>query len=119
MIQGREAGETFFAGCSISWFPVGLCAAFLKMDVAEFQRHTLYYLVEFVCGLPVIGGDELMNICSELPDEVRELANRELPTPCFHLKMLTYTYGKKPLEYRESYMLAGKRGLMRRHDFRR
>ncbi len=25
----------------------------------------------------------------------------------------------KPLEYRESYMLAGKRGLMRRHDFRR
>lgn len=118
-IQGREGGETFLAGCSTSWFPAEPCAALLNMDVAEFQRHTLYYLLESVCGLPMIGGDEFMTLCAELPPELRHLLNRTVPMPCFHLEMVAHTFGNKPLEYRESYVFGGKRGLMRRHDFRR
>lgn len=119
LIQGRQEGETFFAGCSLSWFPAWLCADLLDVDVAEFQRHPLYYLVESVCGLPVISGDELMTICSELPAEIGELVARDFPMPCFHLTMLAHSYGKRPLEFRESCILTGTRGLMRWHDFRR
>lgn len=118
-IQGRDAGTTFPAGCSTSYVPAETCAALLKTDPTEFQRHTLYHLLESVCGLPMIGGDELMTVCSELPAELRRLLNRTVPLPCFHLEMVAFTYGKKPLEYRESYVFGGRRGLMRRHDFRR
>lgn len=117
-IQGREKGETFLVGCSTSYFSAGMCGSLLKTDVAEFQRHSLYNLLESECGLPMIGGDEFMTLCFDLSPETRLLMKRSAPMPCFCLKMVAYTYGKKPLEYRESYVFGGKRGLMRRYDFR-
>lgn len=118
MLQGRDESGSFFAGCSASWFPPDICAALLKTDVAEFQRHTLYRLVEEKCGIPSVYCDEFMTICTELPDEVRRLLNRPVLMPCFQLKMVSFSYGKKPFEYRESYIFSASRGLMRRHDFR-
>lgn len=59
-----------------------------------------------------------MHIRMEVPHEIQAGLGVQEHTPCFELHMVSYTYGNIPFEYRISYVLGGKRGLMRKHDFR-
>lgn len=119
ILQGRDKTGSFLAGCSTSWFSLDMCSALLETDVSEFQRRTLYHLVEERCGIPSVHCDEFMTICTELPEELHDMLSHSVLMPCFHLKMVSFTYERKPFEYRESYIFGVSRGLVRRHDFRR
>lgn len=117
-LNGRDENGQFTLGWTASWFSRPLCDGLLQTPMADFQKYSLYHLAERDCHIPFFFCDEILHIRAGLPPEIRaELGLKEIAA-CFELRMISYTYGKIPFEYRISYVLGGQRGLMRKHDFR-
>ncbi len=112
------AGSYGLLGTSESWFPADLCAALLDTPLRDLEKFSLYHLLQRDCRAPVMFCDELVRICTAPPDLAGDTDNILPGAPCFRLAMTSFTYGKRPLEYRISFIVPGPMGLMRRHDLR-
>ncbi len=112
------AGSSGFLGTSESWFPADLCAALLDTPLRDFEKLSLYHLLQRDCRAPVMFCDELIRICTDPPVLAGDHEKIFPDGPCFRLAMTSFTYGKRSLEYRISFIAPGPMGLMRRHDLR-
>ena len=117
-LNGRDENGVFPIGWSASYFPRPLCDALLLTPATDFQKHSLYHLAERDCRLPSVFCDEIIHIRTTLPLEAHKALDAAGNEPCLELRMISYTYGKTPFEFRLSYVLGGSKGLMRKHDFR-
>ena len=106
------------AGVSESLFPSPLCDGILRTPPADFQKHSLYYLLDRDCRAPMLHSEEMILICPDPPQSFGRLFGIR-PTCCFDLRMITLTYGNTPLEYRRSFIDGMSLGLMRNHDLRK
>lgn len=117
-LNGRSEEGIFPLGWSASYFLRPLCNALLQTSIDDFKKHSLYFLAERDCGISTLFCEELMHARFGMPEEVQAALGIQSAAPCFELGMISYTYGKKPFEFRKSYVYGKSRGLLRRHDFR-
>lgn len=104
-------------GVSESLFPSPLCEGLLGTPPADFQKHSLYHILDRDCRAPMLRSEEMIRICPEPPQTFGKLFGAR-PSCCLDLRMLTLTYGNAPLEYRRSFIDGMSLGLMRNHDLR-
>ncbi len=105
-------------GLSESLFPFPLCDGLLRTPTHDFQKHSLYYLLDRDCRTPMLRSEEMIRICPDPPKAFAKLFSVR-PSCCFDLRMITYTYENSPLEYRRSFIDGMSMGLMRSHDLRK
>lgn len=104
-------------GLSESLFPSPRCDGLLRTPLNDFQKHSLYYLIDRDCRSPMLHSEEMILICPDPPHAFGKLFSAR-PSCCFDLRMLTRTYEDAPLEYRRSFIDGMSLGLMRDHDLR-
>lgn len=99
---------------SISYLPQNL---FRKLDTYpsdEFEKKPLYATIEEKFGLPTISNRELIGAAFPSREAAEALGIRK-DRPVLYIEMLSFTYRKKPYEYRRAYCLTGERKVFREY----
>lgn len=117
-LLGRDENDVFPLAWTISWFSLDAASGLLNTPPDDFTKFSLYHILERDCQLPTVFCDELLQICTDIPDHVQMALGRPRHTICFETRMVSYTFGKIPFEFRLSYVLNESTGMVRKHDFR-
>lgn len=115
---GRDNSGVFPLAWCVSYFAYTRAAALVRTPADDFSKYPLYAIIERDCQIPTVHCDEFLQICTELPTQVQTALNRPRHTPCFELRMVSYTFNPIPFEFRLSYVLNESTGMMRKHHFR-
>ena len=97
---------------SISYLPHKLFKKLEEVPASRFEKVALYVAIEQIYGLPTLSNRELLSI-SSADREVGETLKVRAGAPLLLIEMLSYTYRKRPYEYRKSFCLTGQRKLLR------
>lgn len=97
---------------SISWLPADLVPGFEGISRHRLERVPLYLALENKYGIPTKENEELIDVA---PVDAEAAGVLRVPegTPLLRLEMLSYTYRKKPYEFRTSWCDSGSYRLVR------
>ena len=97
---------------SISWLPAGLVPGFEGISFHRLERVPLYLALENKYGIPTKENEELIDV-APVDAEAAGVFKVQEGTPLLRIDMLSYTYRKKPYEFRTSWCASGSYRLVR------
>ena len=96
----------------VSYLPHKMFEDLANLPRQKFENIPLYIALEEIYGLPTISNRELDSAIPANGTTANKLGIKK-GSPVLLIEMLSYTYKKKPYEYRKSYCLTDKRAIYR------
>jgi GntR family transcriptional regulator len=98
---------------TVSYFPIQIFKDMMDLPSSFFENYTLWDAIEQIYGLPTISNKELFGVHFTHQEEA-EILCVSPGTPVQYIEMLSFTYKKRPYEFRKTYCLTNERKIFRK-----